>query len=166
MGAPKNNKFWLARSTHGRGKIFKTPSIMLDAAHQYFEWVNDNPLTKAIVYQGAVSKDPETLMRAMTIKGLCIYWGVNSFYLNDFVKNLDLNKKQDKDFSQVIDTIKEIIETQKFEGASAGLLNANIIARDLGLAEKKDIDHASSDGSMTPTKITRVVIDESSNTDT
>ncbi|GAG38531.1 unnamed protein product, partial [marine sediment metagenome] len=28
---------------------------------------------------------------------------------------------------------------QKFEGASAGLLNANIIARDLGLRDGKDL---------------------------
>ncbi len=39
----------------------------------------------------------------------------------------------------VITRIKETIFTQKFEGASADLLNANIIARDLGLADKKDI---------------------------
>ena len=37
---------------------------------------------------------------------------------------------------------------QKFMGAAADLLNANIISRDLGLADKKD--HTSSDGSMTP----------------
>jgi hypothetical protein len=34
--------------------------------------------------------------------------------------------------------VEEIIRTQKFEGASADLLNPNIIARDLGLADKQD----------------------------
>ena len=139
MAATKGNKFWKARAKHGRDKIFKTPELMLDAAFDYFIWVEDNPLTKAIIYQGQVSSKPEKLMRAMTIKGLCIYWGVNTFYLNDFIGNLNLEKKEDKDFSQVISTIKEIIETQKFEGASAGLLNPNIIARDLGLTDKKEL---------------------------
>jgi len=139
MGATKGNQFWKARSKHGRDKIFKTPDLMLEAAFDYFQWVVDNPLTKAIIYQGVVSDNPEKLMRAMTIKGLCIYWGVNTFYLNDFIGNLDLDKKEDKDFSQVVNTIKEIIETQKFEGASAGLLNPNIIARDLGLTDKKEL---------------------------
>ena len=139
MAATKGNQFWKARAKHGRDKIFSTPEIMLDAAFDYFKWVEDNPLTKAIIYQGEVSVNPEKLMRAMTIKGLCIYWGVNSFYLNDFVGNLNLESKIDKDFSQVINTIKEIIETQKFEGASAGLLNPNIIARDLGLTDKKEL---------------------------
>ena len=139
MAATKGNQFWKARAKHGRDKIFKTPELMLEAAFDYFAWVEDNPLTKAIIYQGEVCAKPEKLMRAMTIKGLCIYWGVNTFYLNDFIGNLDLEKKEDKDFSQVISTIKEIIETQKFEGASAGLLNPNIIARDLGLTDKKEL---------------------------
>ena len=139
MAATKGNQFWKARSKHGRKKIFETPDLMLEAAFDYFQWVEDNPLTKAIIYQGEVSANPEKLMRAMTIKGLCIYWGVNTFYLNDFVSNLNLEKEQDKDFSQVVSTIKEIIETQKFEGASAGLLNPNIIARDLGLSDKKEL---------------------------
>lgn len=139
MGAPKGNQFWKVRASHGRNKIFETPEIMFAAAVEYFEWTEKNPLKKQIVYQGEVAKDPEKLMRAMTIKGLCIFWGVNSDYLNDFIGNLDFSKDQDKDFSRVIKTIKEIIETQKFEGASAGLLNPNIIARDLGLTDKKEL---------------------------
>jgi hypothetical protein len=152
MAAPKGNRFWEARAKHGRDKIFATPEIMLEAAYDYFNWVEENPLGKQIIYQGLASTEPEKLMRAMTIKGLCIFWGVNSFYLNDFVGNLDLTNEIDKDFSQVINTIKEIIATQKFEGASAGLLNPNIIARDLGLTDKSERDIRSSDGSMTPTR--------------
>ena len=139
MAATKGNQFWKARAKHGRDKIFKTPELMLDAAFDYFQWVEDNPLTKAIIYQGEVSENPEKLMRAMTIKGLCIYWGVNTQYLNDFIGGLDLEDETSNDFSSVINTIKEIIETQKFEGASAGLLNPNIIARDLGLTDKKEL---------------------------
>ncbi len=148
MAATKGNQFWKARAKHGRDKIFKTPELMLEAAFDYFEWVGDNPLTKAIIYQGEVSDKPEKLMRAMTIKGLCIYWGVNTQYLNDFMGNLDLEKKESKDFSSVINTIKEIIETQKFEGASAGLLNPNIIARDLGLADTRQLTGTGKDGAI------------------
>ena len=38
-----------------------------------------------------------------------------------------------------------VIRTQKFEGASAGLLNANIIARDLGLSDKTELEHGVTD---------------------
>ena len=140
MGAPKGNQFWKVRTTQGRDKIFTTADILWDAACEYFEWVEDNPLGKAIVYQGEVSKEPENLMRAMTVKGLCIFLGVTSKYFNDFKDSLDLTKSEDKEFSEVISNIREIIDTQKFEGASAGLLNPNIIARDLGLIDKQAME--------------------------
>lgn len=142
------NQLWKARAKSGRDKIFATSGILWKSACEYFQWVEDNPLEKAIVYQGALSKDSEGLMRAMTVKGLCIFLGVNSKYFNDFKAALDLSKKEDKDFSEVITRIRDIIDTQKFEGASAGLLNPNIIARDLGLIDKQDVDHKSTDGSM------------------
>ena len=34
---------------------------------------------------------------------------------------------------------RQIIYTQKFEGSAAGLLNPNIIARDLGLNDKQEL---------------------------
>lgn len=139
MAAPKGNQFWKARAKHGRSKIFSSPKQLWDASCEYFQWVDDNPLGKAIVYQGVASLLPEDLMRAMTLKGLCIFLGVNSVYFNQFESALDLEEKQGKDFSKVIRDIKDIIEVQKFEGASAGLLNANIIARDLGLKDNQDI---------------------------
>jgi len=132
------NQFWKARSKHGRSKIFSTPGKLWGAACEYFQWAEDNPLQKDIIYQGEVTGQ-ESLLRAMTISGLCIFLSVNSDYLTDFKDNLDLKKKQGKDFSRVIKNIYEIIKTQKFEGASAGLLNPNIIARDLGLTDKKEL---------------------------
>ena len=133
-------KYWKVRTKHGRDKIFATADIMWDAACEYFDWVEDNPLGKAIVYQGEVSKSCENLMRAMTVKGLCIFLGVNSKYFNDFKDALDLTKQEDRDFSEVIIRIRDIIDTQKFEGASAGLFNPNIIARDLGLIDKQAVE--------------------------
>lgn len=136
MAANKGNQFWKARATHGRDKIFKTPELLWSAACEYFQWVEDNPLEKAIVYQGVVTGQ-ESLMRAMTISGLCIFLDVNNDYFTDFKDRLDDNEK---DFTRVINKIYEIIKTQKFEGASAGLLNPNIIARDLGLTDKKEVN--------------------------
>jgi len=138
MAATKGNQFWKARAKHGRDKIFSTPNQLWNAACEYFQWAEDNPLQKAIIYQGVVTGQ-EDLLRAMTISGLCIFLSVNNDYLTDFKDNLDLDEKQGKDFSRVIKNIYEIIKTQKFEGASAGLLNPNIIARDLGLTDKKEL---------------------------
>jgi len=139
MSAPKGNQFWQARAKHGRDKIFKTPGILWDSACEYFQWIEDNPLEKAIVYQGEVSSTPESLMRAMTIGSLCIFLDVHSDFFTGFESDLDLDTDEGKDFSRIIKAIKQIIYEQKFTGAAAGLLNPNIIARDLGLKDKKEL---------------------------
>jgi hypothetical protein len=47
---------------------------------------------------------------------------------------------RDRDeFCTVISAIENVMRTQKFEAAAAGLLNANLISRDLGLADKAQI---------------------------
>lgn len=142
MAAPKGNQFWKARSSHGRGKIFETPEQFWNAACEYFEWVESNPLLeeKAFHFQGAVVKDTVCKMRAMTISGLRLFLGISHTALAEYESR--------EDFNSVIRDIKEIIYNQKFAGASADLLNANIIARDLGLIDKKDL--SSSDGSLSP----------------
>jgi hypothetical protein len=70
-------------------------------------------------------------MRAMTIEGLCIFL--------DIEQRTWLNYTKREDFIPVTSRACEIIRTQKFAGAAADLLNANIIARDLGLADKNEL---------------------------
>ena len=138
MAATKGKQFWKARAKHGRDKIFSTPGKLWVAACEYFQWAEDHPLKRDIIYQG-VKTGEENLLRAMTVSGMCIFLGVNSDYFTDFKDGLNLEEKQGKDFSRIITDIYEIIKTQKFEWASAGLLNPNIIARDLGLTDKKEL---------------------------
>src|SRR5690606_4225743 len=76
--------------------------------------------------------------RPYTLTALCLYLGINTAYFRQFKDNL---KDTDEDFSTVITRIEETIYSQKFEGASVGAFNANIIARDLGLSDKKELDH-------------------------
>ncbi|PAP94512.1 DNA-packaging protein [Mesorhizobium wenxiniae] len=133
MPAPAGNQFWKARSSHGRKPIFATPDDLWTAASEYFEWVEANPLweDKVTSFQGANTHEPIAKMRAMTISGLCIFLDIDKTTWFDYAKQ--------KDFSHVTTRVEEIIRTQKFEGASADLLNANIIARDLGLADKSEV---------------------------
>ncbi len=143
MAATKGNQFWKQRSRHGRDKIFASPLIMLRAAEKYFTWCDNNPIIETQFFNRGkygVQSVEVPHMRPYTITALCIYLGVNTRYFNDFKKRLDLNKKIDKDFSTVITRIEEIIYSQKFQGAAAGFFNANIIARDLGLTDKKEIE--------------------------
>lgn len=145
MPAPKGNQFWKLRSKHGRDKLFASPDLLWKAACEYFEWIDSNPLKeqKAFASKGEVLKDDISHMRPYTITGLCLYLGCNQDYFNQFEANLS---EKDKDFSGVISRIRETIYTQKFEGAAAGFLNANIIARDLGLKDVQNHQHTGENG--------------------
>lgn len=132
MPAPAGNEFWKQRSSHGRKPIFETPEALEAACLEYFEWVEANPLysAEAFAYQGHVTIKPIAKMRAMTISGLCIFLDISQQAWGEY--------RQREGYGEVATRVDEIIRTQKFEGASAGLLNANIIARDLGLADKSE----------------------------
>lgn len=139
MAAPAGNQFWKLRSKHGRDKLFESPELLWDAACEYFEWCEDNPL-KELDFRG---KDATEVvlpkMRAFTMQGLCLFLDCNTVYFNHFESALkEKNDDVSKDFSKVVTRIRETIYNQKFTGAAAGFLNANIIARDLGLSDKTD----------------------------
>lgn len=139
MAAPKGNQFWKLRSKHGRDKLFATPELMWEAACEYFEWCENNPLIE-VDYRG---KDSDMVhipkMRPFTLHGLCLYLGCNTQYFKTFKAQLN---EGEKDFNTVITNIEEVIYNQKFTGAAAGFLNANIISRDLGLSDKKELEHS------------------------
>jgi hypothetical protein len=133
MAAPVGNKFWQARSSHGRQPIFATPDDLWTACCEYFEWVESNPLweDKLVTFQGTATHEPVAKMRAMTLDGLCIFLDIDR-------KTWDLYRGRE-DFIPITSRVDQIIRTQKFQGAAADLLNPNIIARDLGLADKSEM---------------------------
>lgn len=126
------NKFWEARSSHGRNPIFASPDDLWNACLEYFEWVEANPLSEEKVFNGkdGIVRADIAKMRAMTISGLCIFLDIDR-------KTWDAYRAR-ADFTHIVTRAEEIIRDQKFTGAAADLLNANIIARDLGLADKQE----------------------------
>jgi hypothetical protein len=167
MGAPEGNQFWKLRSKHGRDKIFESPDHLWEAACEYFDWCEVNPLMESEQAKGTAKavKDEETgetifppnlieipKMRAFTWEGLELFLDVSSF--REYKTNPDY-----KDFSQVITRIEKVIYTQKFTGAAAGFLNPNIIARDLGLTDKIDSKNTNTNynsEALTPEKIKEI----------
>lgn len=133
MAAPIGNRFWEARSTHGRPATFESPDALWENCVEYFEWVEANPLheMKAFMFQGAVVTEAMPKMRAMTLNGLCNFLGIA-------VQTWHNYRARDG-FLEVTTRVDQIMRQQKFEGAAAELLNPNIIARDLGLAEKSEL---------------------------
>jgi hypothetical protein len=152
MAAPKGNRFWEMRSSHGRKPIFTNPEDLWSACCEYFEWVEENPLWEAKLtsYQGVNTIETIPKMRAMTIDGLCIFLDVDRQTWNNY--------RGRKDFFGVVTRVEQIIRDQKFTGAAAELLNPNIIARDLGLRDKQEHEHTGKDGG--PIKTKRVELTE------
>ena len=138
MAAPKGNRFWEARSSHGRNPIFKSPDDLWSACLEYFEWVEANPLyeRKAFHAAGVITTDDMPKMRAMTVVGLCNFLDIGTSTWSDYGRR--------EGFSDIVARAEQVMRQQKFEGASADLLNPNIIARDLGLADRQE--HTGKDG--------------------
>ena len=132
MGAPKGNQFWKIADHSSQNLAFDTPEELWTKAMEYFEWCDSNPLKeeKLFHFQGAITRDTVNKMRAYTQKELCLFIGVNEVYLTQFTK---AKMERHKDYAMVITRIRDVIYTQKFIGASAELLNPNIIAMELGL---------------------------------
>lgn len=132
MAAPNGNQFWKARSSHGRKPVFINPDELWDVCEEYFEWVTANPLyeEKIISHLGKATHVPVEKMRAMTIEGLCNFLGITSRAWRVY--------REKEDFIPIIERVEQVLYEQKFCGAAADLLNANIIARDLGLADKQE----------------------------
>lgn len=152
MAAPSGNQFWRARSSHGRKPIFESSDVLWDAACEYFDWVEENPLyeDKLVTFQGLATHEPVAKMRAMTLDGLCIFLDIARRSWDEYRKR--------EDYLPVVTRVEEIVRTQKFQGAAADLLNPNIIARDLGLADKSE--HSGRDGGPIEavTTIRRIIV--------
>ncbi len=124
----------MQRSSHGVKPKFGTAEMLWEACCEFFDWVEDNPLKEGrlTTYRGLSTVEELPKMRAMTIEGLCIFIDVSAVTWFEW-------KKTRADLANVIESVEKVIRTQKFTGAAADLLNANIIARDLGLADKREI---------------------------
>lgn len=133
MAAPKGNDYYKLRSKDGRDKIFKTPKALLDACNSYFQWCLENPLKEQVAFhnRGVISYGNVNKMRPFTLEGLCNFIDIAKSTFQEYEKN--------QDFSAITTRIRQIIENQQFEGAAAGFLNPNIIARKLGLHDSADI---------------------------
>lgn len=65
----------------------------------------------------------------MTITGLCTFLDISRSTWTAYSEN--------PDYLDIIEQVERIIWVYKFEGAAVGLLNPNIIARELGLNSKR-----------------------------
>lgn len=133
MAAPEGNEFWRL-ADWGKPKAYQPEDLWIKAC-EYFDWCVKNPWHKNEAVKGGDSagmiiKVPTA--RPFTLEGLCIQAGIVTQTFRNYEKN--------EAYFDITTRIREIIYNQKFEGAAVGAFNANIIARDLGLADKKEVN--------------------------
>lgn len=116
---------------HGH-RHFNNAQELLNAAYEYFDHASEDYIEKqeASVYKGDVTYYNVKKMRPFTFLALCNFMGIASVTYETYRRHPEL-----KAATEIID---DIVRRNKFEGAASGLLNANIIGRDLGLAEKHE----------------------------
>lgn len=157
MAAPAGNKFWEARSTHGREKIFSSAQALEDACKEYFQWNSDNPLQagELVKFMGSAQVEYTPKMRVMSISALSRFLGIS--------EQTWRNYREQEDLFEVISWAEGIIRDQMIEGSSAGMLNANIISRLLGLGDNRSVDVTSGGKAITSPSI--IVLEAASDDD-
>lgn len=169
MAAPTGNQFWKLRSKHGRDRLFESAEMLWEAACEYFNWCDAHPWWKNEAIKsgdsaGKIIKVPTA--RPYTTQGLCLYLDCNVVYFNQFEKALDGREDEaSKDFSKIASRIRETIYMQKFEGAAVGAFNSNLIARELGIAERTEARHVDKNGDDIPPVPPQIIFLEPSSED-
>ena len=148
--------YWEWRKNVGSPKALKSPAMLWQLACEYFKLIDSRPFKKQEQRKGIVKLergmklDPETLASlkspVIEIDTIRPYtWAGFESYLIEcsvIVRLEDYKSNKEgryAEFAEVVRAIDRTMFAQKFEGAAVGAFNANIIARDLGLAEKTQI---------------------------
>lgn len=140
------HRFWSQYRGHGftgrysegpgpAERKFPTAQHLRVACYQWLVWMEENPLysEKAFAYQGDITTHNEPRKRALTKASLFNWLKVTA---NTWDSRLASYPIDGEEYSEVIREIEQIMYADKFEGASAGLYNAAIIASDLGLTSR------------------------------
>jgi hypothetical protein len=130
---------WIKRGRNKTKRAYAVPSDLWDDAERYFAWCVDNPiLEEKLVPRRNARPYREVIKRprAFTAAGLCVFLGINQAQWQEWLRD---------DEGRMYETahrIKAVMYEQKFTHAAVDMMNASIISRDLGLAEKTEISGA------------------------
>lgn len=129
----------------GRPRIY-TPGELWAVFVEYVEWMAQIPAKLERPFASGIISITNT-KRALSLRSFYIYAGINrlAFY----------NYESKPEFATVTEYIRDVIFEQKFDGATRGEFDPNIIARDLGLGENLDIT-----GRFDPSKKIKVTFGE------
>lgn len=123
----------------GRPKTFTEPEQLYSHFKDYVQWNNDNPtITKHYNVKTNTTGEVEHTT-PLTMRGFNVYLSKRNICKNlyEYVNN---NNNSYNNFTTIIRTIKDEIFIQKFAGAAVGEYQHNIIARETGMVDKKEME--------------------------
>jgi len=129
--------FWqLSAGSLRNPRKFHGADDLLNALCGYFDWMKSNPLQEAklVSFQGDSELQDTPKMRAPTLQSLCLYLGIARDTWGCWRRG-----QWCPEVTLVVNWAEDMMYALKFEAAAGGLLNPNIIARDLGLAERTEL---------------------------
>lgn len=120
-------------------KYIETPEKLWELFTQFVEHESNNPMYK-VEYVGKDGERVNTPLQVpITFEAFECYLADKEI-INDLGNySSNLNGAYDE-YLPIITRIRNNCFAQNFKGASVGLFNANIIARKLGLSDKREID--------------------------
>ena len=127
----------------GKPQRFETPNDLNQAFEDYKQHM-ETPAGFMFKYEidrrtGGLVKVP--LKLPYTLHSFTLFCGVSITYFNDFRDRLKGKTDQiSLLYSEVFTHIEQQIYDNKLSGSAVGLFNHNIIARDLGLIERKQTE--------------------------
>jgi len=135
----KDSPYYLLRNRFnvGRKRKYNTGAEIWQVAMEYFEDVDSNPMFETKVFgTGIVHKIPKR--RPYTKTGFLLYAGLDKKNYADYC---DIDSKHDATEAEIslamaCRQINAVIFTQKIEGAASGEFQHQIVALELGLAQK------------------------------
>ena len=131
MGAPKGNQYWRERADMTiDGRKLSVEEVKTKLAEYVVRCTTDK-LTEPDWVGKDATQVSRTHMIVMSIWGACVYLGITTETWKQW--------RKDEKYSSVILRAEHIFKSYNIEGASAGMLNQNIIARLEGLNENVDI---------------------------
>ena len=132
MSLSPGAQIWLCRSKHGAEAVAKDPQACYEACIEYFQWCEQNPVLEERVgfSKGRAVRAIVPHPRAFTLWGLSIFLGIST-------DTWFIWRKERESHRAVISWAEAAMKEQKFTAAASGLMNANLIAREMGLADKQ-----------------------------
>ena len=128
------------RRNWGPMRKFEHPQDLVECVMSYFEWLENNPhyVSQPVSYQGDTELVQVPRKRVATLRGLCLHGGFSYDTWLDW-KGARAGSTPRPDLQPVIHWAESAIYEDKYNGAASGILNAALIMRDLGLAEKNEV---------------------------